>query len=75
MGQVYVLVSRVTDPKNFHLCGIPPKDMEEEVAQARFNALSNLGIVLAQRKQPALILELVELRSRKSGVASLRPRL
>ena len=34
MGQVYVLISRVTDPKNFILCGVPPKDLIEDVAQA-----------------------------------------
>ena len=33
-GQVYVLVSRVTDPQNFHLLGLPPIDMLEEVAAA-----------------------------------------
>lgn len=33
-GQVYVLVSRVTDPRNFHLLGLPPIDMLEEVANA-----------------------------------------
>ena len=33
-GQVYVLVSRVTDPRNFHLLGLPPLDMLEEVAAA-----------------------------------------
>ena len=26
-GQVYVLISRSTDPANFHLVGIPPKDL------------------------------------------------
>jgi len=33
-GQVYVLVSRVTDPRNFELLGIPPVDLLEEVAEA-----------------------------------------
>ena len=33
-GQFYVLVSRVTDPRNFHLLGLPPIDMLEEVADA-----------------------------------------
>jgi hypothetical protein len=33
-GQVYVLVSRVTDPRNFRLIGLPPWDMLDEVAQA-----------------------------------------
>ena len=27
--KVYVLVSRVTDPRNFLLCGLPPKDLWE----------------------------------------------
>ena len=34
LGQVYVLVSRVTDPKNFSLVGIPPRDLVEDLAQA-----------------------------------------
>ena len=34
MGQVYVLVSRVTDPQNFLLVGIPPRDLIEDLAQA-----------------------------------------
>ena len=34
LGQVYVPVSRVTDPENFHLVGVPPKDLVEAVAVA-----------------------------------------
>ena len=34
LGQVYVLISRVTDPQNFYLLGVPPKDMLEDVASA-----------------------------------------
>ena len=34
MGQVYVLVSRCTDPANFLLCGVPPRDILEDVAAA-----------------------------------------
>ena len=33
-GQVYVLVSRVTDPQNFVLVGLPPKDLLDVVASA-----------------------------------------
>ena len=33
-GQVYVLVSRCTDPVNFELVGIPPIDLVREVARA-----------------------------------------
>jgi len=33
-GHVYVMVSRVTDPANFALAGLPPKDLVEEVASA-----------------------------------------
>ena len=33
LAQVYVLVSRVTDPKNFSLVGIPPRDLIEDLAQ------------------------------------------
>ena len=32
--QVYVLISRVTDPRNFHLIGVPPRDILEDVAAA-----------------------------------------
>ena len=32
-GQVYVMLSRVTDPRNFVLLGLPPKDLVEDVAQ------------------------------------------
>ncbi len=39
-GQVYVLVSRVTDPANFCLVGLPPADLVEDVAAA----LSNAGV-------------------------------
>ena len=38
LGQVYVLVSRVTDPKNFTLVGIPPRDLVEDLAQALLRA-------------------------------------
>ena len=34
LGQVYVLVSRVTDPRNLSLVGIPPRDLIEDLAQA-----------------------------------------
>ena len=33
LGQVYVLISRVTDPKNLLLLGVPPKDLLEDLAQ------------------------------------------
>ena len=33
LGQVYVLISRVTDPDHLELVGIPPADMLDEVAQ------------------------------------------
>ena len=33
-GQVYVLVSRVTDPANFCLVGVPPADLVDEVFEA-----------------------------------------
>ena len=33
-GQVYVLVSRVTDPRNFHAVGLPPLDLLDAVARA-----------------------------------------
>ena len=32
--QVYVLISRVTDPRNCHLIGVPPRDILEDVAAA-----------------------------------------
>ena len=34
LGQVYVLVSRVTDPQNFVLVGVPPKNLLEDIAVA-----------------------------------------
>ena len=33
-GQIYVLVSRVTDPKHFRAVGVPPTDLLEDVAHA-----------------------------------------
>jgi len=33
-GQVYVLISRVTDPQNLCLIGLPPADLLDEVAEA-----------------------------------------
>ena len=33
-GQIYVLVSRVTDPRNFELLGLPPADLIDEIAAA-----------------------------------------
>ena len=33
-GHLYVLISRVTDPRNLHLIGLPPKDMLEDVEKA-----------------------------------------
>jgi len=42
MGQVYVLISRVTDPRNFLLCGLPPKDLWEDVSQAWLRAGLNI---------------------------------
>ena len=30
-GQLYVLISRVTDPANLHLIGLPPKDLVEDI--------------------------------------------
>ena len=33
-GQVYVLISRVTDPANLELIGLPPKDIIEDLSAA-----------------------------------------
>jgi hypothetical protein len=33
-GQIYVLISRVTDPENFHAIGLPPADLLDAVAEA-----------------------------------------
>jgi len=33
-GHVYVLISRVTDPANFALVGLPPFDLLEDLARA-----------------------------------------
>ena len=43
MGQVYVLVSRVTDPRNFLLCGLPPKDIWEDASEAWARAGLNVA--------------------------------
>ena len=32
-GSLYVLISRVTDPKNFQLVGLPPTDLLDDVAE------------------------------------------
>ena len=40
VGQLYVLVSRVTDPRNFQLCGLPPADLLFEI----FVALTKEGL-------------------------------
>ena len=37
-GQLYVLVSRVTDPRHFVLIGIPPRDLVADVARAVYAA-------------------------------------
>ena len=37
-GQVYVLISRCTDPQNFHLVGLPPCDILEDVFVAWMKA-------------------------------------
>ena len=42
LGQVYVLTSRVTDPRNCLLCGLPPKDLWEDVSQAWLRAGLNV---------------------------------
>ena len=42
MGQVYVLIYRVTDPGNFLCCGVPPKDLWEDVSQAWIRAGYNV---------------------------------
>ena len=34
IGQVYVLMSRVTDPKDFYAIGLPPIDLLDEVVAA-----------------------------------------
>ena len=34
LGQVHVLVSRVTDPQNFVIVGVSPKDLLEDIAAA-----------------------------------------
>ena len=37
-----MLISRVTDPQNFHLIGIPPKDLLEDIAAALINSGINV---------------------------------
>ena len=38
-----MLVSRVTDPLNFCLCGLPPKDLWEDITQAWARAGLNVA--------------------------------
>ena len=57
LGQVYVLVSRCTDPQNFSLIGLPPKDMLEDVYQAWQGAEKDAEAVL--RKNLSVTRELI----------------
>ena len=47
-GQVYVLFSRVTDPDNLMLVGIPPFDLIDEVAEALVKAGYNVADCFAK---------------------------
>ena len=47
LGQLYVLWSRVTDPKLFHAVGLPPADMLDEVATAWSEAGLDVDACLA----------------------------
>ena len=42
-GQVYVLISRVTDPANLELIGLPPKDIIEDLSAALYKKFKELG--------------------------------
>lgn len=42
-GQVYVLISRVTDPANLELIGLPPKDIIEDLSAALLKKFKELG--------------------------------
>ena len=48
LGQVYVLSSRVTDPANFQLVGMPPEDLLEEVARAWKEAGLDVNLCFAK---------------------------
>ena len=48
-GQLYVLVSRVTDPQNLCFIGLPPVDMLDEVAAAWVDELADAVIALHQQ--------------------------
>ena len=69
LGQVYVLVSRVTDPRNFELIGVPPADLLEEVAAAWRAA--GLDVVECLRRAVTVTDEWVY----TPGVGELRDRL
>ena len=56
-GQVYVLISRCTDPKNFELVGIPPADCLMDVVAAWTKA--GLDAVEILRKSTELTREFV----------------
>ena len=40
--EVYVLISRVTDPQNLMLTGLPPKDLWEDISQLWLRAGINI---------------------------------
>ena len=45
-GQIYVLISRVTDPKNIQLLGVPPIDLLEDVCHAWREAGLDISVCL-----------------------------
>ena len=63
-GHGYVMVSRVTDPANFALCGLPPKDLVDDVAAALRKNGYGMGIVACLATTP------LPTKSERGGVAS-----
>ena len=70
MGQVYVLFSRVTDPRHLELIGMPPENILEDVCHAWERA--GLDVVECLRRATTVTNEWVY---SPTGVESIRDRL
>jgi len=71
-GQVYVLISRVTDPKNFQLLGLPPIDLLEHVVDAWREA--GLDVVECLRKCVTVTNEFEYVEGQERIKDKIRPR-
>jgi len=71
-GQIYVLISRVTDPKNFQLLGVPPIDLLETVVMAWREA--GLDVVECLRKCVTVTNEFEYVEGRERIKDRIQPR-